>query len=207
MKKYNRKFGGPRSAKAKKMKHVVGRVDGVLGVTVPGEESDDSQPWELKRISGSRIEKVESEDVGSDDGDDEVASERFDMLRQNAAVAHAELAQGAMASLLESFALTPEEQKKELEAVGKRKSSSKRNNKKPEALDEVRPKSFFGVADPDDDDEPDLNQVPNGRRPKGKKLKTVTANMKVSADVGVPSGSGAAGSGSAGADKLHFLRH
>ena len=107
----------------------VGRVDGVLGVTVPGEESDDSQPWELKRISGSRIEKVDSEDVGSDDGDDEVASERFDMLRQNAAVAHAELAQGAMANLLESFALTAEEQKKTVGGSWKEKKFQQEEQK------------------------------------------------------------------------------
>jgi hypothetical protein len=152
LKKYRRLFGDPLSAKNKKLKHVVSVVDGIRGVVVPGEDSDDSQPWELINVNGKRIEHDESEDVGSDGGEDEVAAERFQILKDNETRAHAEIAQGAMMSILQTMELTTEERVKEQTQSAKKKSAKKRNKTKKNVKTQSTLKSFLGVAEGDSDE-------------------------------------------------------
>jgi hypothetical protein len=107
MARYGAKFGDPASKKNKHLKHRVCKIDGIRGVVVPGDTG--VQPFRIEVKTTTGIEYEQEEDLGSSGGEQELAEERFTALSDKAAQEYAELATGAMASLLEECALAPGE--------------------------------------------------------------------------------------------------
>ena len=102
----------------KKLRHRKCIIDGIKGVTVPGDAGDG--PWRLEHRSGVRIEKDNEEDVGSTDGEEEAANDKFNMLRAQQETTHAAIAQGALAAVLKTFVLSPEDLRRKSRGPGGR---------------------------------------------------------------------------------------
>ena len=108
IKRYRKKFGNPNDPKNRALGHVRSRIDGHLGVVVPGV--DGETPWKLSKKTGIKIEKDEEESLGSNDS---AASEKFEDLAKDMNQAYQQIAVGAVSSLLDSFALTEEQRAQE----------------------------------------------------------------------------------------------
>ena len=123
---------------------MVSTLDGVKGVIVPAEDPVDA-PWFVEYRAGQRNEKDEEEDVGSDGGDEETAGTRFAGNVKHEKESFASLAQGAVQSILDTFALTEPEK---AQAASVRKIKKKRKAK--DQSGGFRPR-LFGAARSDDE--------------------------------------------------------
>jgi len=128
MKRYRLKFGSPSLPANKKHKHMQKIVDGVLGVIVP--EDDGEGRWRLEHRAGSRLEHDKEHDVGfgSSGGEEEVAEQKFQDIRDEQKKMFAEIAQGALKSALDECVLD-EEQRKKAEEQSKRRRAARRKKK------------------------------------------------------------------------------
>ena len=105
LQRYRTKFGDPHSAENRRLKHKICTIDNIKGVAVPGDNAD--QPFKLRRqtIQSHQIEK--EEDVGSSDGDQEVAEAKFKSACDLQDTKYQSMVQGAYASVLAECALEP----------------------------------------------------------------------------------------------------
>jgi hypothetical protein len=99
------------------------------GVTVPAD-SDDDLPWKIRRGTGQRRELDEEEDVGTSDGDEDVAAERFSVLTKADDEQRRAVTQGIVASVMSSFKLTKEESEAQCKAAADSKKKKKQQKKR-----------------------------------------------------------------------------
>ena len=171
--RYEKKYGSPLLQKNKALGHKVAKIDGVKGVIVPGD--DGLQPFRLQRRSGEALEEDKEEDVGSTDGEEEMADDKFATMSLERNTAYDEMATGCLQSILDDYAL------KEGEDSQPKKPQNRKKKKKIAAEGSAARKKpwLFGmlaaVADDDDDDEADedfacggkaLKQKPKANMPK-----------------------------------------
>ena len=150
MRRYHDKFGSLSGAAQKKLRHRKCIIDGIKGVTVPGDAGDG--PWRLEHRSGVRIEKDNEEDVGSTDGEEEAANDKFNMLRAQQETTHAAIAQGALAAVLKTFVLSPEDLEKEKQRARRTKLTRGRKARQPaSASNRPERREFLSALASDDD--------------------------------------------------------
>lgn len=109
-------------------------------MVVPGD--DGVGPWKIVTQEGREIAKAESEDVGSSGGEDEVADEKFQTLRQADDENYEGICQGAMGDILASFELGEEEQKMEESKRTRRLSYKKKKASSQPAQRKVNARFF-----------------------------------------------------------------
>ena len=109
-----------------------------------------------ERAVGSKLAKDQEEDVGSTDGDEELADSKFHDMRKEEEAAYREAAAGAMRDILAQCALGDEETKQmndELKRTERKKAAKRRASKK-KGDDEAEPQKkkrralFEEVEDP-----------------------------------------------------------
>jgi hypothetical protein len=131
--RYRKRFGDPTAPKNKTLKHRKVKLDGHIGVIVPGDDGDG--PWDVERRSGGRFEKDSEESVGSSGGEDEVATEKFQTMRKAERQQYAELAQGAMMDVLLDVVMTEEDHTKEKDREQRRRAVAKKKSKQTRSAD------------------------------------------------------------------------
>ena len=128
---------------------------------MPGD--DGEMPWALERRSGSCHEMDKEEDVGSSDGDDELAEAKLRDQRQREAASFAELTLGAMQSVLDGCIMDADEAEKErARAVRVRAAKRRRVKKCTNKIIRSRVTSFLRLNLDSDDDalsEADVTQT------------------------------------------------
>jgi hypothetical protein len=144
LRRYVKKFGTVGSNK--KLGHVKTNIKGVVGVLVPTDNED--QPWLLERREGTRQEADKEHDVGSSDGDEDVADAVFNNLGKQRVAEYAKQAAGALASILAECELDDEERKKQ---AAKRKLTKKKKRKATPGSS-TKKLGFMMAVDSDDED-------------------------------------------------------
>ncbi len=147
---YIKKFGNPRDKRLAALGHKKYRADGTLGVIVPGNKE---VPWTLKNVSGNTIEMEKEEDVGSSDGGEQIAQERFQALLRKDLKEYRDLAQGAVEDVLNELAMGDEESAKYAADRKKKNCKRKATDAKNTDPDRFVSLSFFMGADDDETDE------------------------------------------------------
>ena len=170
-KRYVSRFGNPLSPKNKKRGHKVTMAHGYKGVIVPGD--DGQGPWKLERAVGSKLAKDQEEDVGSTDGDEELADNKFHDLKKEEEAAYRAAAAGAMRDILAMCALGDDESKQmddDLKRKG-RKKAAKRKAAKRKGDDEAGPQKkkkrramFEDIEDPSSSDDESTESLAPQRR-------------------------------------------
>jgi hypothetical protein len=131
--RYRKRFGDPSAPKNKSLKHRKVKLDGHIGVIVPGDDGDG--PWDVERRSGGRFEKDSEESVGSSGGEDEVATDKFQTMRKAERQEYAKLAQGAMMDVLQDVVMTEEDHTKEEAREQRRRAAAKKKSKQTRSAD------------------------------------------------------------------------
>ena len=173
-------------------------MDGVRGVLIPGEDSEDDQPWRVQHVIGKKDELDLEEDVGSSDGDEEIACARDAANTKRSNDAYNELLQGAMLDVLDTFRVT-EEERADQEQLRKRKRSGKarkaalKSKKMPSCFDDLLHMAEDSDTEPED----------SGKKKGGKGRPSTPRIAKAVADNGEAEAAdeGAAGSAIGGEKK------
>ena len=131
-----------------------------------------------------RIQKTDTEDVGSSGGEEELASNKFEALRANHKASYAEVAVGAMSAILLEQGQPPsiEDQEK---MSAKSKLRKKQRLKRKEG---PRPKqtSMCRLANSDDESESDAPVLKNPKKSTAKQ--TAGSSQKIPQDEGEAEG-------------------
>ena len=168
--RYVRRFGNPLSPKNRKRGHKVTRAHGHKGVVVPGD--DGQGPWKLERAVGSKLAKDQEEDVGSTDGDEELADNKFHDLKKEEEAAYRAAAAGAMRDILALCALGDDESKqmdddlkrKDRKKVAKRRAAKKKGDDEAGPQKKKRRAMFEEIEDPNSSDDESTESLAPQRR-------------------------------------------
>ena len=179
---YLRKFGDPSKKENKSRGHVVKVVGGKKGVLVPKVEDPDA-PMEFIQEEGAAVEEDKEEDVGSSDGDEDLADSKFAHMAKEANAEYARAAEGQMASLLSE--ISKEEGDKEIEKLKEKRVARRKKRQAAEKAGKVLVEkkkarsSFFMDADSSDDSSSGVKLAKKRKAAPGKNSKPAAKSTGV----------------------------